>query len=301
MTTDLRPDPSKLGAIPQPPLAILPDPARVFARRAERLEHLAGESRLAPYLRFLAALARVQAGLAAAEPAARLPEAQVARAREGGMPPLDRGALAGDPALSVTLDALLEAAAAIDMPEPARLALEAVRGADAEARAWLFANVLAHDVPVEDAAPHLWAAAAVQVHAARLVAALDPDRLVPIRVGVCPCCGGLPATSLVLGTLRIEGARYAVCATCATLWNEVRVKCLACGSTKGIGFRSLADEAVIKAEVCDECHSWLKILYQNRDTGLDPIADDVGSLGLDARMRETDYRRAGFDPFLVGY
>ncbi|PJN94850.1 formate dehydrogenase accessory protein FdhE, partial [Amaricoccus sp. HAR-UPW-R2A-40] len=64
MTADLKPDPSKLGAIPQPPFALLPDPPRLFARRAERWEFLARESRLAPYLRFLAELARLQARLA---------------------------------------------------------------------------------------------------------------------------------------------------------------------------------------------------------------------------------------------
>lgn len=302
MTADLKPDPSKLGAIPQPPFAILPDPARVFARRAERLEFLAGASLLAPYLRFLAALARVQARLAVAlPPPAPVPAARAALAREGGMPPLDRMALAADPALSETLDALLAEAAGIDQPAPARAALGAVQAADGATRAWLFANVLADEIPVEEAAPHLYAAAAVQVQATRLAAGLDAARLVPVRVGVCPCCGGRPATSLVVGTLRIEGARYAVCAACATQWNEVRVKCLACGSTKGIGYRGLAEEAVIKAEVCDECGSWVKVLYQNKDAALDPIADDVGSLGLDARMRETEWRRAGFNPFLVGF
>ncbi len=296
---DLRPDPSKIGAIAQPPFAILPDPARLFARRAARLDHLATTSRLAPYLSFLAALARAQAVLATR--GAPLPEATIARARESRMPPIDRAALAADPGLSALLDALLDAAETIDQPEPARAALDALRAADGPSRAWLFGNVLSDDIPVEDAAPHLYAAAAVQIHAAGLAASLDPDRLVPIRVGLCPCCGGRPATSIVLGTQRIEGARYACCATCATLWNEVRVKCLACGSTKGIGYRALAEQAVIKAEVCDECHSWVKILYQNLDTGLDPIADDVASLGLDASMRETEWRRAGFDPFLVGF
>lgn len=299
MPADLRPDPSKIGAIAQPPFAILPDPRAVFGRRADRLDHLARSSRLAPYLGFLSALSRVQAALAT--PAAPLPEARIALARESRMPPLDRLALAGDPALAATLDALLDAAAAIDQPAPARAALEAVRAADAEARRWLFDNVLADSIPVEDAAPHLWAAAAVQVRAASLAATLDPDRLVPIRIGVCPCCGGRPAASVVLGALRLEGARYAVCATCATLWNEVRVKCLACGSTKGIGYRSLTEDAVIKAEVCDECASWVKILYQNKDAALDPIADDVASLGLDTQMRDSEWRRAGFDPFLVGY
>ncbi|MFT3972845.1 MAG: formate dehydrogenase accessory protein FdhE [Amaricoccus sp.] len=98
-----------------------------------------------------------------------------------------------------------------------------------------------------------------------------------------------------------EGARYAACATCCTLWNEVRIKCLACGSTKGIGYRALGDAAVIKAEVCDECHGWTKILYATRDTALEPIADDVASLGLDAAMAGSDWRRAGFNPFLIGF
>ena len=217
------------------------------------------------------------------------------------MPPIDRISLAEAPDLATTLDAVIEAAVAIEQPGPARAALDALRDADTETRRWLLANVLADDIPAEEAAPHLYAAAAVQVHAARLAATLAADGLVPIQTGVCPCCGGRPATSVVVGSVRIEGARYAACATCATLWNEVRVKCLACGSTKGIGYRGLGDDAVIKAEVCDECHSWVKILYQNRDTALDPVADDVGSLGLDARMRDTEWRRAGFDPFLVGF
>lgn len=296
------PDPSKIGSIAQPPFAILPEPARLFRRRAERLRHLARDSRLAPWLAFLADLAEVQATLAGTlPPVARLPEARVALARESRMPPIDRHALVPDAALAGTLDALLAAAAAIAMPEAARAALAAVAAADAATRAWLLGNVLSDDIPVEDAAPHLWVAAAVQVHAARCAAALDADRLVPIRVGVCPCCGGRPAASVVVGTPRIEGARYAACATCATLWNEVRIKCLACGSTKGIGYRGLGDDPVIKAEVCGACHSWLKILYQNRDNALEAIADDVASLGLDLRMRETDFARAGVDPFLVGF
>ena len=225
----------------------------------------------------------------------------MALARESRMPPIDRLLLAADAVTSTTLDAFLAAAATVAMPEPARVALEAVGAADAGTRAWLLANVLSDTIPAEDAAAHLWVAAAVALHAARLAATLDAERLVPIRVGICPCCGGRPASSVVLGTVRIEGARYAACATCATLWNEVRIKCLACGSTKGISYRGLGEEAVIKAEVCDECHSWVKILYQNKDTGLEAIADDVASLGLDATMRETEWRRAGFDPFLAGF
>ncbi len=88
------------------------------------------------------------------------------------------------------------------------------------------------------------------------------------------------------------------------MWNEVRVKCLACGSTKGIGYRAVEtrdEEATVKAEVCDPCNSWMKILYQNKNPSLDVVADDVASLGLDLLMKDTEYKRAGFDPFLMGY
>ncbi len=137
------PDPSEIGSIAQPPYAILPEPVRLFRRRAERLRHLAQESRLGPYLAFLADLAAVQASLAdSLPPVAPLPPARIALARESRMPPLDRLALAGDPALGETLDAVVAAGAAIAMPEAARTALDAVRAADAVTRAWLLGNVL---------------------------------------------------------------------------------------------------------------------------------------------------------------
>lgn len=109
---------------------------------------------------------------------------------------------------------------------------------------------------------------------------------------------------MVIGFHGAEGARYASCSCCATMWNEVRVKCLACGSTKGIGYQAVEtgdEEATVKAEVCDTCNSWMKILYQNKNPSLDVVADDVASLGLDLLMKDTEYKRAGFDPFLMGY
>lgn len=290
------------SVILEPPLALLPDPVALFDRRAARLRFLAGTARLGPYLRFLAEIVACQAALCRElGPAAPLPEAVVARARAGRMPPIDRAAIADDPACRAILDRLLGLAAALDMPEAAEATRGALAAADTATRTGILAQVLGAEVPGEDAGPALYAAAAVQVHASRLVATLDAARLVPVRVGVCPCCGGRPATSIVVADKRAEGARYAACATCCTLWNEVRIKCLACGSTKGIGYRSLGEDSVIKAEVCDECHAWVKILYATRDTALEPIADDVASLGLDTLMAESAWRRAGFDPFLIGF
>jgi FdhE protein len=304
MTTTIQPDPSVIGGVPKAPLVFLPVPSRLFATRATRLEFLADSgSNLAPYLRFLGALVRLQGRLAQElPPLPPLSPDRVRLARESRMPPIDRRALATDPDLHAVLDRVLAEAAAIDMPEPARLALSAVTAAPLADRHWLLENVLSDQIPADGVAAHLFAALAVQLHAARLAATLDGGQLVPIRTGVCPACGGKPATSSVIGIGGLDGARYAACACCQTQWNEVRLTCLCCGSTKGISYRSVETiEATVRAEVCSECDSWVKILYQNRNHSLEPLADDVGSLGLDLMMRDTDKRRGSFDPFLAGY
>lgn len=301
MAASPQPDPSAIGGIPQARFALLPDPGPMFRRRSERFGFLAQSSRLAPYLRFLAALSVVQADLCAGPIPAPLPAARLAQARAGQMPPIDRAALAGDPALDAMLSRLCTAAEGIEMPEPARLALSAVVAADAADRRWLLTNILSDTIPEDSAAPHLFAAAAVQVHMARLAATLDPKALQPVGTGLCPACGGRPASSSVLGAQGVENLRYAACACCSSQWNAVRVTCLCCGSTKGISYRSVETaEATVKAEVCGECKSWVKILYQVKNASLDPVADDVGSLGLDMKMRDTGFRRGGFNPFLAG-
>ena len=303
MEEEFKPDPAMIGGVPKPPLAFLPEPVKLFQMRGRRFSFLAESNDLAPYLRFLAELSRLQARLAATLPPAEpLTPERLAKAADGAMPPIDRAALAADPALDAVLLALAEQAEAIDMPDEARQALAAVRAADVEQRLWLLSNVLADSVPDDATAPHLFAAAAVQVHLARLAATLDADALVPVSTGICPACGGRPVTSSVMGMQGIENIRYASCAGCATQWNEVRVKCLCCGSNKDVRYRSVETiDATVKAEACRECNRWVKILYQVKNASLDPVADDVGSLGLDVLMKDTEFTRGGFNPYLVGY
>ena len=303
MTDELQPDPSLIGGVPKPPLAFLPEPVKLFQMRARRFAFLAENHDLAPYLRFLAELSRLQARLAATlEPVIAVPTTRITEAAGHAMPPIDRHALVDDAALAATFAALLDGAAELTMPEPAREALDAARAAGDDDRRWLLSNVLADGIPDDATAAHLFAAAAVQIHLARLAATLDAAALVPVGTGVCPACGGRPVTSSVMGTPGIENIRYASCAGCATQWNEVRVKCLCCGSTKGISYRSVeTTEATVKAETCRECHHWIKILHQGKNPSLDPVADDVGSLGLDMLMTHSDFRRGSFNPYTVGY
>ena len=303
MEEEFKPDPAMIGGVPKPPLAFLPEPVKLFQMRGRRFAFLAESNELAPYLRFLAELSRLQARLAVSLPPVEpLSPERLAKTADGGMPPIDRGTLAADPALDATLLALAEQAEAIDMPDQARQALAAVRAADVEQRLWLLSNVLGDSIPEDATAPHLFAAAAVQVHLARLAATLDAEALVPISTGTCPACGGRPVTSSVMGAQGIESIRYSSCAGCATQWNEVRVKCLCCGSNKDVRYRSVETiDATVKAEACRECNRWVKILYQVKNASLDPVADDVGSLGLDVLMKDTEFTRGGFNPYLVGY
>lgn len=299
----IQPAPSQIGRLLKPALALLPDPPVLFRQRAERFEVLGQEGAMAPYLRFLARLSGVQAELAAELPAPEpIPAEQVERARANGMPPLDRAALAADPALRATIDRFLPAMETVEMPRQASDALAWLRRTTPEMVEEMLGNIVADSIPFDALPAHLFLSAAVQVHAARLAATLDAERLVPVETGLCPVCGGPPVSSMVVGRPGAEGTRYAACSCCGTQWNEVRVKCLACGSTKGVGYKSPeGEEATVKAETCDSCRSWVKILYQDRNPSLEPVADDVASLGLDMMMGETEYRRAGFDPFLLGY
>jgi FdhE protein len=296
-------EPIPIGDVATPPFVRLPDPRRLFADRAQRFRQLAINHRLEPYLTFLAGLCdiqhRVQEGLSA--PVLPDPEAR-ARARDFGMPPLDRSRFPDDPDFETAFEKYLSLARAMDMPKTAAAALTRLEAAGLPSRRDMIEALLANAIPFEMVAEHGFVAAFLQVHFARLAAGLDPASLVPVGDGVCPVCGGPPATSMVVGWLGAHGARYCGCSLCGTLWNYVRIKCTLCGSTQGISYQEVdGGNGMVKAETCTRCRGYVKILHQHKDPALDIIADDVASLDLDLLMRETAFRRGGINPFLIGY
>lgn len=297
------PDPSVIGGVAKAPFVRLPDPAAVFARRAARLRVLAGSGELGPYLAMLADVADAQAAILPALPQAPSPSAEILdRARRFAMPPLDRTALEPDAPLRETCRRLFDALALAPKPDAAQAALGRLRAADDPSLDAMIAAALTETPPADALAESVFTAAALQVHFARLAAGLAGDSLVPVSVGVCPACGARPGVSVISGWYGAEGARYAACSLCATLWNEVRVKCLGCGSTEGVGYQEVEGQGgTIKAETCDVCEGYLKVLYLEKDAALDPVADDVASLALDQLLKETVYRRLGANPFLAGY
>ena len=90
----------------------------------------------------------------------------------------------------------------------------------------------------------------------------------------------------------------------------VRVQCSQCGASgKSIGYYSLENTAggknsseeggaAVRAETCEECRGYRKILYQEKDPGVEPVADDVASLALDLLLSDEGYHRANSNPLL---
>jgi FdhE protein len=298
-----QPDPSAIGTIPKPPFSRVPDSVQLFAARAKRFRTLAEGHDLAPYLFFLAQLSEAQAAIqeGLAEPAAIDPDI-LARAHQHAMPPLDRGNFTADAVFDSTFDRLLSAAGHMDMPPQAAAARDRLRLIDKRLRDEMLQNVLAEAIPIEALAEHVFVAAALQVHYARLAARLDPKKLVSVGDGLCPACGAAPSSTLIVNWPGAEGARYCSCSLCGTLWNHVRSKCTLCGSTRQIVFQEVEGSGgTIKAETCDDCRGYMKVLYQTKNNALEAIADDVATLGLDLLVRELGFRRGAVNPFLIGY
>jgi FdhE protein len=288
----------------KPPFAVLPDPLPLFETRSRRLAALAPRHRLEPYLLFLAEVTHAQHDVAAAPdlPPARLPPAdRIARALEHGMPPVSRALIEPDDGAMVTIERLLDRLAAADIPAQTAPVIAGLRVASPDDRRRKAHETLMDTEPADDLAQRALLAAGLQVHFARLAAQLRADDLKLVADSACPACGSPPMTSSVVGWPKAHNTRFCTCSLCATMWNVVRVKCLMCGSTDGISFREIEGSAAIKGETCEKCRTYVKILYQVNDPSLEPMADDVASLGLDMLLAEEGWKRGGHNPFLLGY
>lgn len=303
-STDPAPESVAFSEVPSPPFARLPDVEAMFDRRAARFRALSEGHGLRPYLLFLADLTEVQAAVARdGLPAPQTPDAPATeRARTNAMPPLDSARFSADPAFAATCERLIERAGAIAMPDAAKAALTAIETASPDVRASMAGDVASGAIPQDKVAEHVFIAAALQVHAARAASRLDAKALVPVGDGVCPACGGAPSASLVVGWEGAHGARYCACSLCGTLWNFVRIRCTACGTTKAISYQEVEGHGGdVRAECCGECGSYLKLMMQTTSPSLDPVADDVATTDLDILVTDSGQRRSGRNPFLLGY
>ena len=290
----------------------LPEREFVFARRAARLRKLAAGSTLGDYLQFLAVLVDAQHD-ALAHLAVPLPTAeQIERSGEHGMPPIHAATWPRAPRWRETLEFLCAALAAqTGFPAGVSDSIATIRRASP---AWIEAqatSILEARTDAIEIAAATVVMAALQVRWIALAAQFAADQVKALDVpGVCPLCGTLPVASMVCAQSPYQGYRYLHCALCATEWHMVRVLCSQCGASgKNIAYYSLAGNAAdkspsegggaaVRAETCEQCHGYRKILYQEKDTGVEPVADDVASVALDLLLAEEGYHRASGNPLL---
>jgi FdhE protein len=292
-----------IGEVAKPPFAVLPDPTSLFLNRSKRLVALAPKHPLEEYLNFVAAVTRAQHDVQQDLPPASLPASdRVAQALQHGMPPLLRGQLDLHQAAAETVDKLLARLSESDLPAQATAAVRSLRAASGDDRRMALSGALEDALPGEQIAQRALLLAGAQVHFARLAAMLIASDLKPIADGACPVCGSAPMTSSVVGWPKAHSTRFCTCSLCATMWNVVRVKCLLCSLTEAISYRAIDGQPdTVKAETCDKCKGYVKILYQVNDPALEPLADDVATVGLDMLLAEEGWKRGGQNPFLLGY
>jgi FdhE protein len=290
----------------------LPDREFVFARRAARLRKLAAGSALGDYLQFLAVLVDAQQAALAHVSVPMPTAAHVERSGEHGMPPIHAATWPRAPQWRDTLEFLCAALAAqTGFPAGVSDSVSTIRRATPEWIEARAASILEARNDVIDIPVALPVMAALQVHWVALTAHFVADEVKALDVpGVCPLCGSLPVASMVCALPPYQGYRYLHCALCTTEWHMVRVLCSQCGAAgKNIAYHSVdgtaagkssSEEggAAVRAETCEQCHAYRKILYQEKDTGVEPVADDVASVALDLLLGEEGYHRASGNPLL---
>lgn len=282
----------------------LPVRASVFADRAARLRQLAADNPAGAYLNLLAVLVEGQHRELNALPDTSLPAELLTTAQTHGMPPLLASGWNRDPQWRTILAKLLthmqqtpgvpEAAAQVCKTLLTRLHTQP------QSIEELADALLAEQLPDQDGAAAPFVMAALQVYWTHLACSLDENQLsVSSPFGVCPACGSLPVASVVRVGGREDGCRYLCCPRCSVEWHLVRVTCSHCENTKGVAFHAIENGPEgIKAESCDKCHTYRKIFYQEKQLGIDPVADDLASLALDVLMGEEGYSRSSGNPLL---
>ena len=295
MSSEIIQDGSVAGQIPDIP-AFRPVPADVFAERGERLQTLASGHALEPYLRFAASLGLAQAGVLQSFPDLPLPdEHTLAHCREHGLPALSVDGHRRDPAWRRGLTELTTRLESDVLPAQALNVLKRIRSAGQDELEAAAAGLLAGAYTELDPGEAPFIASALQVYWAKMALQLGGRATAnPAQIGLCPVCGSHPVASVVRIGGAQQGLRYLVCSLCASEWHMVRVKCSACGSTKGISYLGVEGGGdAIKAECCDECKTYLKIFYLEKDTSMVPVADDLASLALDMLVDQEGYNRIG--------
>ncbi|MFM9972468.1 MAG: formate dehydrogenase accessory protein FdhE [Burkholderiales bacterium] len=283
----------------EPPALLLPNAKSYFTDRASRFASLAASGHAdAPYLSLMERLSHAQQAALDAHPEpAAIDAAKLELCHRHGLPPVPKDAArdgAWREALAIIIEALLKHA-----PPPAQACLSELKNSSAAQLETLADRLLAFDYPALNAAMVPFLGAALQVHWVKRVYACGVQTFRKLDIpGICPACGSPPVSSVLRIDIPVPGARYLCCTLCGTNWHLLRGQCTQCEARDNLSYYHIEGENVaskagaIKAEACDECHGYVKILNREQDPLADPVADDLATLALDVLMDDSGYERA---------
>ena len=290
------------GGVKAPEPIRLPDPGSRFSRTAERLERLADGHAAEGWLAFMAEASRAQSAAVAEAPSPRAPDRNaIAEAVAARIPPIAADGHRRDPVWREGLAVMLDSFEATLFPPSAAAAIADTRRRDPAQIERLADAFLRGGVDPADAGAAFWIAAALQVYFTRLAAMLPvADLRLLERRDLCPSCGSTPSASVITASGQNPGARYLHCSLCSTAWNHTRAVCIVCGGGRTLALRGVeGDSGLARAETCDECGTYAKLFYEAKDTGVDPYADDLATLGLDMMIGEAGWSRHAPHPLLL--
>ena len=290
-----------LGAAAEGERIRLPNLSTIFERRAARLQALAPGHDLEGFLRLIAALVAAQHEALSGLPPGSMPgAAEIGKARLVQRAPLDPAIWSRDESWRVALARILDTIDPEVLPDSAKAARQSLAQADQASLESLADRFLGGSVEPGEAAQVVFVAAALQVAWTCMAALLDAGDLASeTESGECPACGSPPVSGLVSPGGTKFGHRHLHCSLCATSWRYTRVRCVHCGSTDKISFRNLAGTAYLRAECCEVCQGYSKVFYLEKARALEPLADDLASLGLDVLVGEAGFASVP-NPFVLG-
>ena len=252
----------------------LPSPGLLFAAREARFRALAPGNAAEELLLLLARVAAGQRA-AAALGAPSLPPP------DGAGPPLAALRARPDAGWRAALSEIVAAAREAAPPAETVAALGRLGRADAAELDALAAAALGGGLAPADLACAPFVGAALQARLTSAAGAL-PRPPAGDAGASCPACGAPPVASVVEGVSR---RRFLHCALCATAWHVPRLSCVACREDGGLVYLHAEDVPGVKAEACERCGAYLKLLDEERRPGADAAADDAATLALDLRRR----------------
>ncbi|WP_040976327.1 formate dehydrogenase accessory protein FdhE [Necropsobacter massiliensis] len=280
----------------QRPALLFSNPKNLYARRVERLKALAENHPLADYLRFAASVAAAQLNVLTTLPLAKN---HLENQKLDQYIPLNAAHWQRDPYWRQALRALLTQLKA-DANDTVRDVITYLEQASDDELEQIADELLAQNLSEQlaDKAVFIWAA--LSLYWVQLTEQIPHGHNLENtqQLHHCPVCGSAPVSSLVhFGAS--QGLRYLHCSLCESEWNLMRAQCTNCGHDGKVSYWTLDNEmAAVRAESCGDCNSYLKILFQEKDHNVEPVADDLAAIFLDIELEEKGFARSGQNPFM---